>query len=89
MKIENEHPIDADLKRMEYLMLSLRTNKGIEIEKYAKLEDTKELLKNAKAFLKSGDLKKSSSGSGSTEKNFLTATEKGFLILNKITEKLI
>lgn len=89
MKTENESPIDADLKRMEYLMLSLRTNKGIELEKYAKFGDTKELLKNAKAFLKSGDLKKSSSGSGAAERNFLTATEKGFLILNVITEKLI
>lgn len=81
MKTENHMKIDADLKRMEYIMLSLRTNKGIDIGVYEKLGNFDELIKNAATYIKSGHLKKTAGR--------LVATEKGFLILETITRALI
>lgn len=77
----NELPIDTDLRRMEYIMLRLRTCDGIDLKRYAKMGDVKELLNNAKDFLTSKHLHKN----GDT----LRATEKGFLLLDMITKKLI
>lgn len=73
--------IDQDLKRMEYIMLRLRTNKGINLKEYEKMGDIKELFARAEEFIVSGHLRKIGS--------FLRATEKGFLILEMITKKLI
>jgi oxygen-independent coproporphyrinogen-3 oxidase len=81
MKICEEMGIDEDLKRMEYLMLSLRTNAGINLKKYAKLGNVKELLKNAAPYLKTGQLKKIG--------DRLFATEKGFLVTERILERVI
>lgn len=81
MKICEEMQIDADLKRMEYIMLSLRTNTGIDLRTYARLGNAKELLKNAEPYLKSGHLKKIGGR--------LVATEKGFLVTERILERVI
>lgn len=81
LKTVEEMPIDGDLKRMEYIMLRLRTHQGIDLEKYGALGDTEKLLKNAATYIKTGHLKKRG--------NILSATEKGFLILEKITQGLI
>lgn len=79
-------PIDADLKRMEHIMLSLRTHRGINLKTYgglsgAGLGSVDELLKNAETYVASGHLKKTD--------DVLAATEKGFLIVDKITRALI
>jgi oxygen-independent coproporphyrinogen-3 oxidase len=82
MKTEGHMKIDAELKRMEYIMLGLRTNRGIDFGEYIKLGgDKTELLENALKYTKSGLLKKSST--------HLKATEKGFLILDSIIKVLI
>lgn len=82
MVICEEMEIDADLKRMEYIMLRLRTNTGIDLKTYAALGgDIKKLFKNAEPYIKTGDLKKSG--------RRLFATEKGFLITERIVERLI
>ena len=80
----NAMAIDTDLRRMEYVMLRLRTNKGIDLPRYAREFGAKarsELLNNAKTFIKTGHLKKNVA--------HLVATEKGFLILEMITKALI
>ena len=81
MKICNEMEIDQDLRRMEYIMLRLRTSEGLDLKEYQKIGNVKELLNNAKNFLPSGHLRK--------RNGLLVATEKGFLILEMITKKLI
>ena len=78
---QEEMKIDADLKRMEYIMLRLRTREGIDLKEYGRLGDAEKLLKNATSYIKTGHLKKRGS--------ILAATEKGFLILEKITQMLI
>lgn len=81
-KIENRMAIDADMKRMEHIMLRLRTREGVDLNAYATLfGNTKELLKNTAQYIKSGHLKKSG--------RRIFATEKGFLILDGITRRLI
>lgn len=85
-QIENEMEIDSDLKRMEYIMLSLRTIEGLDLAHYEqefrhKQDNVQKLLLNAKEYIRSKHLKK--------EHNHLKATEKGFLILDKITHDLI
>ncbi len=74
-------PIDADLKRMEHIMLRLRTRAGLNLRTYRMLGDAVKLLKNAETYLHTGHLKKRG--------NALAATEKGFLILEKITQSLL
>lgn len=81
MSTANEMIIDQDLKRMEYIMLRLRTNKGINMKTYEKMGDAKELSARAEEFILSGHLRKIG--------NSLRATEKGFLILEMITRKLL
>ena len=73
--------IDPDLKRMELIMLRLRTCEGLDLKQYAKLGDEKELLRQAKDFITSGHLRK--------RDGVLIATEKGFLILETITKRLL
>ncbi len=79
--VTNEMRIDKDLKRMEYIMLRLRTNKGINLREYEKMGDVKELSARAEEFITSEHIRKTG--------NSLKATEKGFLILEMITKKLI
>ncbi len=82
IKTENHMTIDAELKQMEYIMLRLRTSEGMNLKTYATLGgDVTELLKNAAPYIKTGELKKRA--------NNLFATEKGFLISERMTEKLI
>lgn len=85
--IQEETKIDDDLRRMEYIMLSLRTNRGINLKKYEKFSgaNISTILTTASSFIASGHLKKI--GRGDTAS--LIATEKGFLILDKITRDLI
>jgi oxygen-independent coproporphyrinogen-3 oxidase len=93
MKTEGAMAIDSDLKRMEYLMLGLRTNQGVNLERYGVLaksvgdaaksfDSCEKLLKNAQQYLRSGDLE-------IVAKKTLRATEKGFLILERIVQSLI
>ncbi|MCX6733584.1 MAG: radical SAM family heme chaperone HemW [Candidatus Peregrinibacteria bacterium] len=79
--VANEMHIDQDLKRMEYIMLRLRTNKGISLREYGKMGDVNKLSARAEEFIVSGHLRKIG--------NSLKATEKGFLLLEMITKKLI
>ena len=81
MKTENEMAFDPDLKRMENIMLRLRTNIGMDLKAYAALGDAKKLLQNAAPYIESEHLKKTA--------RRLRATEKGFLILDTITRALI
>lgn len=81
MTIRDELPIDAELKRMEYLMLRLRTHEGIDLAWYETFGSVTELLKDALPFQKSGHLKKIG--------NRLASTEKGFLIADELTKMLI
>lgn len=84
MRVVNVMEIDRELKRMERIMLRLRTIEGLDLEKYKKEFDEdalKEILAQASEFLKSRHLQKLG--------GFLRTTEKGFLILEMITKKLI
>ncbi len=81
MKITNEMAIDQDLKRMEFIMLRLRTNKGMNLKTYAQMGNVKKLLKDAAPFIESGHVKRLG--------NSLRATESGFLILETITKRLL
>ncbi len=81
MKITNEMDIDPDLRRMEFIMLRLRTNKGMNLKTYARMGDAKKLLENAAPFIESGHAKRLG--------NFFRVTESGFLILETITKRLL
>jgi len=81
-KIENEMTIDEELKRMEYIMLKLRTHQGIDLQYYRKqFGNEAALLQNAESYIVSQDLQKTATA--------LKATEKGFLLLDKITKDLL
>lgn len=73
---------DPDLKRMEYIMLSMRTKKGLDLKKYATLGSTKDLLKNAARYIESGHIKNSRG-------RLIATKDKGFLISDTLTESLI
>lgn len=77
------YPLDKDTERMDFIMLSLRQAKGINLNKYRMRfgnQKTSEILKQAAnysvEYLKISDTK-------------IAATEKGFLILDKITRDLL
>lgn len=80
----NEMEIDPELERMEFIMLSLRTNKGLDLKEYKKRFGNKEsekVLTQAETYIKSKHLV--------LIENKIIPTEKGFLILESITQKLI
>lgn len=77
----NEMKIDRDLRRMEYLMLRLRTRQGIDLKMYTEMGDVGVLLDRAQSYIESGHLRKVG--------RFLRATEKGFLLLEMMTKRLI
>ena len=81
---EDSFQLDPDLKRMDFIMLALRQKSGINLTTYQKIygkESLEKLIANAKKLMSSGHM----SHSG----DCLFATEKGFLILNHITEALL
>ena len=71
--------MDRGLQLNESIMLSLRTPKGIQRKKY--LGDFNQLQKRAKTFEETEHLK--------ITENKIQTTEKGFLIVDAITRKLI
>ncbi len=84
-RVCNEMAIDQDLRRMEQIMLRLRTCEGLDLKKYKKEfgeSALRELLTNASDFIESGHLKK-------TRGRLIATEEKGFLILEMMTKRLI
>lgn len=83
LQYEDFYPLDADTQRMDYIMLSLRQAKGINLDDYIERfgqKQGKELLNQANKY--SVDHLKIS-------KSQISPTEKGFLIIDKITRDLI
>jgi len=73
--------LDPELKRLDYIMLNIRTTIGINLVKYEKkFGESEKLIKNAKPYLKSGMLAKKGMK--------LAATDKGFLFIDRITKDL-
>lgn len=84
LSIEDQYALDSDTQQMDYLMLHLRTSQGIDLAQYAQKfspNSHRELLVKSLPYTAQQDL--------SVEKNHLRATEKGFLILDKITKDLL
>jgi oxygen-independent coproporphyrinogen-3 oxidase len=84
LPITNRMAIDQELRRMEQIMLRLRTIEGLDLKTYEMefgADALRELLANAQDFIPSKHLKKTRAR--------LAATEKGFLILETITKRLI
>ncbi len=81
-QIHEKVEIDQELQKMDYIMLQLRTSTGIKQKNYQKrFNDYENLLNKAKPLLDSGHLVQNPEG--------FSPTEKGFLILDKITKDLI
>jgi len=75
-------PIDKELDRSEFILLSLRTAQGIHKKSYqSKYKNFDQLLKKAQTYFESGHLIKTKTG--------LAPTDKGFLIIDHITKELI
>lgn len=74
--------IDHEVHNMEYILLHLRTCKGINKEDYQKkFKNYESLLKKAEEYTASGHVNIDDFG--------MRATEKGFLIIDKITQDFI
>lgn len=79
--IHEEVEIDTELQKLDYIMLQLRTAKGIERRSYEKrFSDYDKLVQKAATFIASGHLQ--------LQKDALQPSEKGFLIIDKITRDL-
>jgi oxygen-independent coproporphyrinogen-3 oxidase len=75
-------PIDDELHRLEYIMLHLRTAEGIWREDYEKcFGGFEELREKARNYVESGHM--------TVDVKRLRASEKGFLILDKMTNDLL
>lgn len=76
-------PIDEELHELEYIMLHLRTHRGINLQEYSKKSSKlkEQLLQKAAPYL---ETKKLAFTDGR-----LYATDQGFLILDKITHDLL
>lgn len=74
---------DDDLNRMDYIMLHLRQHSGIDLSDFQNkfAADFCQLINNSEKFRKTGHLEFTN--------NSLNLTEKGFLIIDKITNDLI
>lgn len=82
LALNEEVPIDAELHELEYIMLHLRTHQGIDLQEYKeKFKDNSELLKKAGPYLETQKL--------IVQNGKLSPTEKGFLIIDKITHDLL
>ncbi len=83
MQYEETYRLDDDTERMDTVMLSLRQASGINLINYAKKygkSETKELLKQAREYTGKHLI---------ISKEFISPTEEGFLIIDKITKDLI
>lgn len=81
--IEEKYKLNKDIKRMDFIMLSLRQKNGINLNKYKKLYGENQLqilLKNAHQYIPK-ELKQTAT--------HLMPSEQGFLILDRITKELI
>lgn len=80
--IQEEVPIDAELDRLEYIMLHLRTQRGIDLHDYEqRFDKTAELLEKASQHIDEKEL--------THTKNMLQPTDKGFLFIDRITRNLL
>ncbi len=75
-------PLDAELQKMDYIMLQLRTHNGINRTEYEKkYSDYSDLLSKAEQFITSSKL--------ISDTNGIRANDSGFLILDAITRALL
>lgn len=82
LTLHEEVPIDDELHELEYIMLHLRTQRGIDVDEYErKFKNGAELLKKAGPYLETKELVYTNQR--------LSPTEKGFLIIDKITKDLL
>jgi oxygen-independent coproporphyrinogen III oxidase len=82
--IHDSYKLEPDVKRMDLIMLNMRTRTGINLNEYTKKYGQaakKSLLTTASPFIKNKNL--------ILGKNILYATEKGWLTLNVITKALL
>jgi len=80
--LNEEVPIDDELHELEYIMLHLRTHAGINTQEYeTKFNKSTELIKKAQPYLETQKLV--------LQNNRLSASEQGFLIIDKITHDLL
>jgi len=82
--IHEEVPIDEELHELEYIMLHLRTHRGIDLQEYEQKFSrlrARELVQKAGQYLETQKLR--------LEQNRLMPTEQGFLIIDKITHDLL
>lgn len=80
--INEEVVIDDELYELEYIMLQLRTHKGIDTNEYEeKFQNSSELIKKAGAYIDTNKLV--------LENGRLYPTDQGFLIIDKITHDLL
>ncbi len=80
--MNEEVPMDAELRELDYIMLRLRTKRGIDTSEFKKrFKKTSELLKKAQPYLESKELV--------LDGRFLSPTDEGFLIIDKITRDLL
>jgi coproporphyrinogen III oxidase-like Fe-S oxidoreductase len=74
--------IDDELHELEYIMLRLRSYRGIDLKEYEqKFSKSAELIKKAGPYLESRRLVH--------QNDHLSPTEQGFLIIDKITHDLL
>ncbi len=74
--------LDSELKKMDYVMMRLRTNRGINKDEYKKkFGDINQLIQNALPYIESKKLINNSTN--------IRTSQKGYLILDKIIDDLI
>lgn len=71
--------LEKDIKLMDKIMLNLRTSKGLNLNNLSRIKKHT-ILENANSYIQSKHLH--------YENNIISTTEKGYLILNKITQDL-
>lgn len=82
--LEDSYPLDTDTERMDFIMLNLRKAEGLDLKKYSDKYgeiSAQEIIKKAQPYSKSKHL-------NLTTKN-IQPTNKGFLIVDKITRDLL
>jgi oxygen-independent coproporphyrinogen III oxidase len=79
---QNEITLDPELKKMDYILLNLRTQPGIKKSDYTKYyDDYDQLIKKIGQFKKDRLIKSS--------KSTITLTEKGFLFADFVTRQIL
>jgi len=81
MGIESQEILSRKDMAAEYLLMGLRINEGISIDRFNKLSDTKLNSEEISFFINSGLLSQNS--------DRLRATDQGRLVLNAVTERLL